>query len=338
MNKTPFPQTDFPMSKLSLGTLTFGSNLDEKASFRILDIATEAGINSFDTAELYPAPLKKEHYGISETIIGRWLKGKDRSQFFISSKIAGPEDAAEFSIAPWVRGEKRRCHRQDIKSALHASLKRLQTDYLDLYMVHWPERKVSLDEKLNGFSELIEHGVLKAWGTSNEGPINMPLLIKFCQDNGFTLPAAQQLLYNLLHREPEDSGMKNLCLENNIAMVIYSPLSMGALTGKYRRGYKVSQSRISQWPERYKSIFANEQAIQAAIEYEQLAAEFNLSLIQLSMAWLLHQPISSILLGVSNEAQLDELIKASLVKLPQNILDEVERLYKKWESPVKGIK
>jgi len=327
-------------SKLILGTMTLGSSADKKESFRILDTAFDYGINFFDTAELYAAPLDKKNYGITETIIGEWLTSRkiDRSKIYISSKVAGPEYAAGWAICPWIRGEERKVDRKNVILAIEGSLKRLQTDYVDLYMSHWPERNVPLEEQLSTWNFLINQGKIKYWGTSNEGPVNMPKLIEFCQKNMFSLPISQTMLYNLLHRHPEENGLLEVCNNNNVGTTIYSPLSMGILTGKYKDDkYDVSDSRMSYWPERYQNRFGNLDAINAAKQYKIIADNYGLTLLELSFAWILQQPITSIVIGVSKSSQLNSIVKTLDIKLSNDCIDEIDILYEKIGNPVLGI-
>jgi len=336
MDKIKLGLSELNVSRICLGTMTFGSTLTKKESFEVMDTALDYGINYFDCAELYPAPLDEKHYGVTENIIGEWLKLRRYPDVIIESKCTGPEDAADFIIAPWVRGDQRRLDKKNILLGIEGTLKRLRRDYVDLYMGHWPDHSVNRMEQVSTFHDLINEGKIRTWGTSNEGPKNMPLLIEFCKENGFTLPAAQQFLYNLLFRHAEDDIIP-LCLNENIALNPYSPLSMGLLTGKYRDGYEVDGSRFKYWPERYKFRFGNENARLAANKYEEIANDYDISVTHLSLAWLLAKNMTSIIIGVSKSEHVKDIVKCLDINLSENCMIAIDKIYKQVGNPTLGI-
>src|SRR5215813_6616100 len=229
------------VSRRAIGTMTFGTQMDEPAAHRLLDQAYGAGVNFFDTAEIYPAPAQAETYGLSELILGRWLQRMPRDRVVISSKMAGRARTAGPHL-PWVRGGATAVDRTHVSAACEGSLQRLGTDYIDIYQPHWPDRETPIETKLDALIRLVEQGKVRRIGLSNETPWG---LTAFCAAAcAQARPVCVQNAYNLLQRRVE-YGLAEACEQEEVGFIAYSPLAMGVLTGKYCGGHRPDRARLS---------------------------------------------------------------------------------------------
>jgi aryl-alcohol dehydrogenase-like predicted oxidoreductase len=336
MKYTTLPDTAIKVSKICLGTMTFGQQNTEAEGHAQMDYALEKGVNFFDTAEMYSIPASKETYGSTEKIIGTWFKktGK-REEVVLASKIAGPNPNFTYMR------EKMDFSPASIQLALDQSLQRLQTDYIDLYQLHWPERKtnyfgqrgfkVQADgweddihrvlETLDGF---VQAGKIKHIGLSNETPWG---IMRFLEEHKYhNLPKIKtvQNPYSLLNRLFE-TGSAEVCLRENVGLLAYSPMAFGVLSGKFLTGESHPNARINLFPQytRYSST----QCTDATRLYQQIARKNGLSLTQLSLAFVEQQPfLTSTIIGATTLEQLKENIDTIQVSLSDEILKAIDEV------------
>ncbi|WP_396185122.1 aldo/keto reductase [Flavobacterium sp.] len=333
MKYTTLPNTDIKVSKICLGTMTFGEQNTEADGHDQMDYALEKGVNFFDTAEMYSIPSNPKTYGSTEKIIGTWFqKTGNRDKIILASKIAGPNpnfgymrENVDFSPS-------------SLKFALDQSLKRLQTDYIDLYQLHWPERKTnffgqrgfkvqhdawedniqSVLETLDGF---IKAGKIKHFGLSNETPWG---IMRFLEESKYqNLPRIKTIQnpYSLLNRLFENSSSE-ICIRENVGLLAYSPMAFGVLSGKFLKGESHPNSRLSLFPQfaRYTSA----QCAEATRLYQEIAIKNGLTLTELSLAFVTQQAfLTSTIIGATTMEQLKENIATIDVVLSDEILNEI---------------
>lgn len=342
MKYTTLPNTDLKISKICLGTMTFGQQNTEAEGHAQMDYAFEKGVNFFDTAEMYSIPSKLETYGSTEKIIGTWFKksGK-REEVVLASKIVGPSPSFGYMR------EKLDFSPKSIQVALDQSLQRLQTDYIDLYQLHWPERKTNMFgqrgfkvqpdawedniqlvlETLDGF---IKQGKIKHIGLSNETPWGV---MRFLEESKYkNLPRVKTIQnpYSLLNRIFE-TGLSEMCLRENIGLLAYSPLAFGVLSGKYLKGMKPNY-RIALFPQygRYNS----EQCTEATKLYQKIADKYGLSLTEMALAFVNQQAfMASSIIGATTLEQLKENIASLDVVLSDEILKEIDAVQAIFPDP-----
>lgn len=336
MKYTTLPNTDIKVSKICLGTMTFGQQNTESEGHQQMDYALDKGINFFDTAEMYSIPGKKETYGSTERIIGSWFKktGK-RDQVVLASKIAGPSP-----IFGYMR-EKLDFSPASIHYALDNSLQRLQTDYIDLYQLHWPERKTNCfgqrgfkvqddqwEDNFNSVLEtldgLVKAGKIKHIGVSNENPWGIMRLLEESKYHNLPRIKTIQNPYSLLNRLFENASAE-VCLRENVGLLAYSPLAFGVLSGKYLNGAQHPNSRLNLFPQyaRYSSA----QCTEATQKYNELAQKHGLTLTQLALAFVEHQSfLTSSIIGATTMEQLKENIDSISVSLSEDILNEINAI------------
>jgi aryl-alcohol dehydrogenase-like predicted oxidoreductase len=342
MKYTYLPNTKIKVSKICLGTMTYGNQNSIKESEEQMDYALENGVNFFDTAELYPVPASAERYADTEKIIGAWMKKKSsRDKIILATKIAGPGDYTKH-IRTTGFSEK------SLFEAVDGSLKRLKTDYIDLYQLHWPERltntfgqrgyKFNKDEKwednfeevLNSLKKLIDLGKIRNIGLSNENPWG---LMKFLELSNKNLPKmiTIQNPYSLLNRLFE-VGNAEICLRENTGLLAYSPLGFGVLSGKYLNGKIPEDSRLKLFPNL--SRFSGQQSMKATEKYMKISQEYGISLTHISLAFVNSRPfVTSNIIGASKLEQLKENIGSINVNLSKEILDEIEKIHSLIPNP-----
>ncbi|MAQ99596.1 MAG: NADP(H)-dependent aldo-keto reductase [Oceanospirillaceae bacterium] len=342
MQQRPLGRSGLNVSKLCLGTMTWGEQNSEAEAHRQLDMAVAYGINFIDTAEMYPVPPKAETQGLTETYLGSWLaaRGK-RDDLIIASKVAGPgngltylRDGPELTAA-------------HVHQALDESLQRLQTDYLDLYQIHWPSRSTNffgrlgyvhqeeestpLEETLGALQEEIQKGRIRHYGLSNETPWGTMKVLALAEKMGLPAPVSIQNPYNLLNRTYE-VGMAEVSHRENCGLLAYSPLAFGVLTGKYLHGQRPEHGRITLYSRftRYTSDLAEK----AAAQYVALAKDSGMTPAQLALAFVTQQAfVTSNIIGATTEEQLEENLKSSEVVLSEEILAEIEAIHKRIPNP-----
>ena len=342
MKYTTLPNTTIKVSKICLGTMTFGEQNSESDAHSQLDYAVENGINFIDTAEMYPIAAKETTLGSTEKYIGTWLKksGK-RNDLVIASKIAGPNRNMEYIRKPLDFSKK------SIHEAVNNSLKNLQTDYIDLYQLHWPERKMNFfgqrgftitddtwqdnfNEVLTTFDELIKEGKINHIGVSNEVPWAVMRFIHESEKHNLPRIVTIQNPYSLLNRLFE-VGLTETCYREKVGLLAYSPLGFGALTGKHLQGIEPN-SRVGLFPQFVR--YMNENSIRATKMYQELAQDNGLSLTQLALAFVQQQEfVSSTIIGATTMAQLKENIATHDVVLSNEISKEINRIQELIPNP-----
>lgn len=343
MEYKKLPNTDVRVSKICLGTMTFGNQNTEAEGHQQMDYALDQGVNFFDTAELYPVPASADTQGETERIMGTWFKktGK-RSEVILASKVAGPGDYTKH-----IR-EHLSFKKAHIDEAVHQSLKRLQTDYIDLYQLHWPERDTqrfgqrgfiyrpddpweeNFEEVLDALQAHVKAGNIRYVGLSNENPWG---IMRFLQASNANRPRmiTIQNPYSLLNRQFE-GGSSEICHRENMGLLAYSPLGFGVLTGKYLNGKQPEKARLTLFP-RF-ARYSSEQAIQATEAYAQIAADAGLSLTQLSLAFVNDRSfVTSNIIGATTLEQLKENIDSYSVKLSTEVLKAIEKIHNTIPDP-----
>ncbi|MBU86825.1 MAG: aldo/keto reductase [Flavobacteriaceae bacterium] len=342
MEYSYLPSTDLKVSKICLGTMTFGNQNDVKESEEQMNYALENGVNFFDTAELYPVPASAERYALTEKIIGNWIKKRSvRDQIVLATKIAGPGDYTKH-IRTTGFSEK------SLFDAVDGSLKRLKTDYIDLYQLHWPERKTNtfgqrgfryneMEDWSDNFQEIlftlkkiIDSGKIKHIGLSNENPWGVMKFLELSKNNLPKMITIQNP-YSLLNRLFE-VGNSEICIRENIGLLAYSPLGFGVLSGKYLNGELPDGSRLKLFPNL--SRFAGKQSMKATEQYMKVAKKHNMSLTHLSLSFVNSRPfVTSNIIGASKLGQLKENIESINIKLDDNIIREIEEIQSLIPNP-----
>jgi len=339
-------RSDLTVSAIILGTMTWGEQNSEAEARDQLDLATELGVTTIDTAEMYPSPPRAETHGHTEAIIGRWLKDRGhRDRIVLASKVTGR--SSKDYLRPW--GEGTRLDRRNIEAALDSSLKRLQTDYLDLYQLHWPDRKtnifgrldyrhdaadqpIPLEETLGVLQDLITAGKIRAFGLSNESPWGMMKCCALADSQGLPRPASIQNAYSLVNRIFEMSHAE-IAHREDIGLLAYSPLGMGLLTGKYRQGQRPAGARLVRYD--YYDRYTVSEGQRAAESYAEIAERHGLAPNHLALAFLLKaRPfVAGAIIGATSCEQLRANIQAAEVSLSKEILAEIEAIHRRFPNP-----
>jgi len=336
--------TDLKVSLICLGTMTWGEQNTQEEGFEQMDFALEKGVNFFDTAELYAIPPKAKTYGKTEEIIGNWFKiKKNRKKIILASKIAGPG-------LKWIRGGGSQYSPKSIEEALHNSLKRLQTDYIDLYQLHWPERNTnyfgdldyehdvkekswnSFESILNTLKKFIDQGKIRYIGLSNETPWGFSKYLEIAKEKNLPKVVSVQNPYSLVNRTYE-VGMSEISMREKAGLLAYSPLAVGYLTGKYRNKNIPKNSRLDLFYENYPR-YHNQRTFDAVDEYYKVAEKYKISLSQLSLAFVNSRDfVTSNIIGATTMEQLKENIDSVDITLEESILNEINLIHEKIPNP-----
>jgi len=337
MKRRRLGRTGLVVSEICLGTMTFGNQADEPASRKIMDRAYEAGVDFVDVAEVYPVPPDAKYVGRSEEILGRWMADKPRDSLFIATKVAGP--GAGWFLAP-VRHRKGSLDRHHILRAVEASLTRLQTDYIDLYQTHWPDRGVPIDETLEALTRLIEEGKIRYAGSSNETAYGLTKSLWSSEVKGLARYETIQNNFSLLNRRFEDE-LAEVCRREHISLLAYSPIAGGVLSGKYLDGARPKGARFSMYSEgtpRSQAMtrrFVNERTLEATARFQRLAAGAGMAVATLAVAWtLIHDFVGSTIIGATSVQQLDETLAAADVTLSEDVIKECHKVTKEILYPL----
>ena len=316
MKYTTLPNTDIKVSKICLGTMTWGEQNTQDEAFEQMDYALEQGVNFFDAAELYPVPATPETYGDTERIIGNWFeKTGNRDKVILASKIAGGGDYTAHIRYGGLSKE-------NIQDAVDKSLRRLKTDYIDLYQLHWPNRGVNVFgvrdypyktaadqpenfiEILEGLNDFVKAGKIRQIGLSNETPWGTMQYLKASETYNLPRPVTVQNSYSLIHRGYE-VGMSEVSLRENIGLLAYSPLAQGVLSGKYVDGGAPEGARGTLFP-RFIARYKNEASERAVKKYMQIAKDYNLDVSQMSLAFINQLPfVTSNIIGATKNGSIE---------------------------------
>ena len=335
--------TDLDVSLICLGTMTWGTQNTEKDAFEQMDYSIESGINFFDTAELYSVPPNSESYGKTETMIGNWFeKRKNREKIILATKVAGPG-------CNWIRGGGNNFDEKSIGEAIDGSLKRLKTDYIDLYQLHWPERSTnffgrrdytldseeddwnSFESVLKALEKFIKRGKIRYIGMSNETPYGLSKYIELSKNKNLPRMMSVQNPYNLVNRTYE-IGMSEISIREKCGLLVYYPLATGALSGKYRNGQMPKNSRQALFKGWERHL--NPLAMKAYEEYHKLAKEYNMTMAQLAQAFVNSRPfVTSNIIGATTMDQLKENIDSVNIELSDEIMKKINVIHNNNPNP-----
>lgn len=325
------------VSDICMGTMTFGTGADEKTSHEILDRSFDAGIDFFDTAESYPVPPDKEYAGLTEEIVGRWLKTKSRDSVIIATKVAGPSHGW---IKAVVRGGKTGLDRHHIVRAVEGSLKRLQTDYIDLYQTHWPDHDTPYDEILAALDELVRSGKVRILGSSNETSWGVTKASMVAEMNGLARYETVQNNFSMNNRRFEDE-LAQACRQEQVSLIPYSPLAGGVLSGKYNDGKRPEGARFTQYlsaGDRQAAMvkrFVNPRTLDSTEQFMVIAQEAGLSPVTLATAWSKqHDFVASTIVGATKVDQLDDIFAAADLELSADTMKAIDRVTRKIRYPM----
>lgn len=311
---TKLGRTGLKVSRLCLGTMTFGWSADEAESFRIMDAAVEAGINFFDTADIYSRWIPGNQGGESETVIGNWLRGKDRRSVIIASKVRG---------IMWPGPNGQGLSRLHIMQACEDSLRRLGTDYIDLYQTHWPDDETPLDETLRALDDLVQAGKVRYLGCSNYPAWLLMKALWTSDTGGYARFDCIQPHYSLLKRPEFEHELEPAVLDQGIGVIPYSPLAAGFLTGKYTRENRTPDTSRGD-SGLIQKLIASSRAFDILDGVREIAAAHETTPARVALAWMLARPaITSPIIGARTVAQLHEVAGADEITLSA---DEIARL------------
>ena len=349
MNTVQLGQSDLRVTPICLGTMTFGEQVDEPTAHAILGRALEHGLNFVDTAEMYSVPTRAETYGLTESIMGRWFAKTPgaRQKLVLASKVAGPGHGM-----PWIRPTMRPA---DIIASCEGSLKRLQTDVIDLYQIHWPERHVPsfgslyydpaketsqtpIQEQLGALAQLVRDGKVRYIGLSNETPYGVFEFVRLAEQYGLPRVVSVQNTYCLLNRVV-DNGLDETMHRLGVSLLAYSPLGVGLLTGKYDVGGTEGpnaprQARIARYESMRKQRWGRAESLAAARRYNALARSHGLTPTQMALAFCyISWRVASTIIGVTSLAHLDENIAVWGTRLAPEILAEIDKIRLELRDP-----
>ncbi len=311
------------VAPIALGTMTFGTQCDETTAFAIMDKAYEAGVNLFDTAELYPVPPRAELTGVTETIVGRWLKTKPRDSVILATKVAG---AASGWFVPPVRHGLTAIDRFHIERAVEGSLRRLGTDYIDLYQMHWPDTVVPIEESLAAFDRLVQSGKVRYLGTSNDTAYGTAKALGVSRYEKRARFESIQNNFSLLNRRFFDE-LAALCRAEKVSLLPYSPLGGGVLSGKYNRA-EITEGRFADYfraknarQRLMAARFVNDKTLASTQRYLKIAADAGLDPVTMATAWSKqHDFVASTIVGATRPEQLDASLAAMDLTLDEAVM------------------
>ena len=344
MNYKKLGSTDVDVSTICLGTMTWGEQNSKADGFEQMDYAIDNGVNFWDTAEIYAIPMREETYGETENIIGEWFKKtKKRDKVILATKVSGP------TSKEYIRGGGCSYDKKSMSEALEKSLKRMQTDYIDLYQLHWPERNtnffgkqgyehdsneknwIAFEEILENLKKFVDAGKIRYVGLSNETAWGLAKCLELSKLKNLPKMMAVQNPYNLLNRTYE-VGLAEISIREQSGLLAYSPLAFGYLTGKYRNNNMPKGSRIDLFKDFTR--YNNENSIKAIEEYYKISQKFNLDFAQMSIKFCEIQPfVTSVIIGATTMQQLKTNIESVNVKLNNEIINEINEVQKIYPNP-----
>lgn len=311
-------KTGLKVSKLCLGTMTFGWTTDERSAYEVLNASFGAGINFIDTADIYSRWAPGNPGGVSETFVGNWMRGKPRDQIIIATKVrgrmgAGPNDEG--------------LSRAHISSSAEASLRRLRTDFIDLYQLHWPDDETPLEETLGAMDDLVHQGKVRYLGVSNFPAWKVEKSLWTSDCSNLARVVCVQPHYNLVWRAEFERELADLCREEGLGVIPYSPLQGGFLTGKYRRGVPVPHGARGEGNDRMTRFLSEERNMALLDRLEEIGRQYGKSVAEVAIAWLLSRPgVTSPIIGANNVTQLKQLLGAADLALSAEEIKELDEL------------
>ncbi|MEH6366658.1 MAG: NADP(H)-dependent aldo-keto reductase [Pseudomonas marincola] len=336
-------KTDITVSALCLGTMTWGEQNSQSEGIAQIDRAKEYGVNFIDTAEMYPVPPRVETYTKTEQIIGEYFKQRgDRTDWVLASKIAGPGNGIDY-----IRDGQLKHNRQHIREAVDASLKRLQTDWIDLYQLHWPERPTNFfgqldykhqesqftafEETLDALAEQVKAGKIRHIGLSNETPWGTMEFLKLAESRNLPRCVSIQNPYSLLNRTFE-IGLAEVAIREQCGLLAYSPLAFGMLSGKYENGARPADARLTLFS-RF-ARYSNPQAVAACSRYVALAKEHGLDPAQMALAFVTARPfVTSNIIGATTMEQLESNLASSELTLSSEVMEGIQAIHTAQPNP-----
>jgi aryl-alcohol dehydrogenase-like predicted oxidoreductase len=325
------------VSTICMGTMTFGNQADEKAAHRILDASLDAGINFFDTAENYPVPPQESWAGLTEEIVGRWMKTKRRDAIIMATKVSGPSHG-------WLKSSQRAgmtaLDRHNIVRAIEASLTRLQTDYVDLYQTHWPDHGTGYEEAIRALDDLVQAGKVRVLGCSNETAWGLMKSLAASENEGLARYETIQNNFSLNNRRFEDA-LSQVCLQEGVSLIPYSPLAGGVLSGKYNDGARPDGARFSNYLKiggrqaAMATRFVNDKSLASTVRFAAIAAEAGISPVTLAIAWSKqHDFVASTIVGATAEDQLADIFAAADLTLSPEVMKAVDAVTREILYPM----
>jgi aryl-alcohol dehydrogenase-like predicted oxidoreductase len=325
------------VSDICMGTMTFGSQADEAEALRVLDASFDAGIDFYDTAEGYPVPPDPKWVGRTEEIVGKWLKTKPRDAIILATKVSGPSHV-------WFRSPKREgmtaLDRRNIMVAVEDSLRKLGTDYIDLYQTHWPDHDLPYDETMEVLDELVRAGKVRVLGCSNETSWGLMKSLQTSERLGTARYHTIQNNFSLNNRRFEDE-LAQVCRMEGVSLIPYSPIGGGVLSCKYSNGARPEGARFSRYLEmggRQAAMamrFANDRAITSAEKFAAIAEEAGMSPVTMAVAWSKqHDFVASTIVGVTGMGQLPEILAAADMDLPDEVMKAINKVSREIPYPM----
>jgi len=337
MRKNRLGKSSIVVSDICMGTMTFGNQSDQAESFRIMDMAYDAGIDFYDTAEMYPVPPDAKYVGATEEIVGRWLKTKDRDSIILASKVAGPSHG--WLAAP-LRGSKTGLDRHHIMRAVEDSLRRLDTDYIDLYQTHWPDHDFPYEETLEALDELVRCGKVRILGCSNETSWGLTKSLWASELHGLARYETIQNNFSLNNRRFEDE-LAQACRKEQVSLIPYSPLAGGVLSGKYNDGARPEGARFTFYlsagerQQKMAARFVNDRALESTRRFQEIAAEAGMSVVTMATAWSKqHDFVASTIVGATRAEQMPEILAAADLTLEPAILAKIDEICRDIRYPM----
>lgn len=341
--RRPLGRSDLIVPEVCLGTMTFGEQTSEADAHAQLDYALAAGIDFIDTAEMYAVPPRPETCGASESIVGRWLARQQRDKIVIATKVAGPSRNLH-----WIRNGPPAMDRANIRAAIEGSLRRLQTDYVDLYQLHWPERNqpmfgqwqfqpaneracTPIREQLDALAELVGEGKIRRIGLSNEHPWGLMQFLRLADELGLPHVVSTQNAYHLMNRSFE-TGLAEVCHREQVGLLAYSPLAFGHLSGKYLAD-PAAPGRLTRWPA-FGQRYGKPNVAPAVAAYAALAHRHGLTPTQLALGFVRSRWfVASTIIGASSLEQLRETLPATQTPMPPELLAEIDAIHLRYTNP-----
>ena len=343
MNYKKLGNTDIDVSTICLGTMTWGEQNTQAEGFEQMDYALSQGVNFWDTAELYAIPPKESTYGKTEEVIGNWFeKTKKRSEVVLATKVSGPG-------LDWIRGGGNQYDEKNLNDAVNGSLKRLKTDYRDLYQLHWPERKSNFfgrlgyqhkdendwnrfEDILNSFDKIIKSGKIRYVGLSNETAWGLSKFLEISKLNNLPRMMSVQNPYSLLNRSYE-IGLAEVSIREKSGLLAYSPLAFGYLTGKYLNGKLPKNSRMKMFGNQFVR-YKTDNGQLAVVKYNQIANKYGLNFAQMSLKFCELQPfMTSVIIGATTMDQLKTDIESVNINLSEEVINEINEVQKIYPNP-----
>ena len=330
-------RTGLHVSEIGMGTMTFGSMADEAESLRILDRALEAGVNFLDAAEIYPVPPRDEWAGRTEEICGKWLAGRRRDSVIVASKIAGP---AQGWFVSAVRSGTSTLDRHHVERAIEGSLRRLGTDYIDLYQTHWPDPQVPIEETLEALDRAVESGKIRYVGCSNQSAYGLMKSLWMADAHGTVRYESIQNNFSLLNRRFEDE-LAHACRREQVSLLAYSPIAAGVVSGKYNDGAWPEGARFTLYKEDaargaiMTKRFVNARTLETQKRIATIAQELGTTPVTLATAWTLTRDfLASTLIGATRVGQLDETLAAADLVLEADVLARIDAVSREIPYPM----